>query len=522
MTFKKQKFLQIIFNILSKKWQINYHLFAIIFCVISFISYNIINLDKYYQWFNINNKLNIVALSSFFLISLILYILIFLIICHKRTTKFIAIFSCILSTIATYFINKYDISIDRTMIMNTLNTDPSEVHSLLSTQMIKYLFFYCLLPIILILKINIIYPQKYFIKSLKIIIILFIFGIFLGYKNYQSLHLAGNLSRKKIIYMIIPINYIRSSLSAFENSFIKPIIHNKNKNITVTGNISKTENLIVVLAIGETSRQKNFSLYGYDRLTNPLLSKQKNLHILNGKARVGSTLYALPEILVKNEIALTTLTTKLGIDTKCYVNYSLHENCTVPGEIKVNNCKRGKNKCFDEDVIPYLEADLKSYKSAQKLIVLHIGGGSHGPSYHERYPDEFQIFNPICKDADIINKCTKEELYNTFDNTILYVDYVVDKIIKTLDNSKHKYVFLYLSDHGESLLEDGRLFHGMPPGFDLPPEQAQIPLLVKSSIPISIKKFESYSQPQIYETIMDLLNISSDKIDKSQSFIIKK
>jgi lipid A ethanolaminephosphotransferase len=47
----------------------------------------------------------------------------------------------------------------------------------------------------------------------------------------------------------------------------------KAKNIQVEGKIKSTEDLIVVLAIGETSRQKNFSLYGYNRQTNPLLSQ---------------------------------------------------------------------------------------------------------------------------------------------------------------------------------------------------------------------------------------------------------
>jgi lipid A ethanolaminephosphotransferase len=276
---------------------------------------------------------------------------------------------------------------------------------------------------------------------------------------------------------------------------------------------------VVVLAIGETSRQKNFSLYGYDRQTNPILSKEKNLHILNGKARIGSTLYALPEILVKNDIPLTSITSKLGIDTACYVNYTLHNNCLIPGEVKVENCKR--DTCFDEDTIPYLQKNLSEYKSGSRFIVIHIGGGSHGPSYHERYPAEFQQFKPICNDADVVNKCTKEELYNTFDNTILYVDFVVGNIIKTLDKSKLKYVFFYLSDHGESLLEEGRIFHGMPPGFDLPPEQAQIPLIVKSSIPISIKKFEEYTQQQVFDTILDLFNIETQVADKEKSFIKK-
>ena len=82
-------------------------------------------------------------------------------------------------------------------------------------------------------------------------------------------------------------------------------------------------------------------------------------------------------------------------------------------------------------------------------------------------------------------------------------------------------MFFYLSDHGESLLEEGRIFHGMPPGFDLPPEQAQIPLIVKSSIPISVKKFDEYTQQQVFDTILDLFNIETQVAEKEKSFIKK-
>ncbi len=70
------------------------------------------------------------------------------------------------------------------------------------------------------------------------------------------------------------------------------------------------------------------------------------------------------------------------------------------------------------------------------------------------------------------------------DNTLLYVDSVLGQAIHTLDASGVPYVFIYLSDHGESLLENGMMFHGVPPGVDLPPEQADIPLIVKSSVPL--------------------------------------
>jgi lipid A ethanolaminephosphotransferase len=153
--------------------------------------------------------------------------------------------------------------------------------------------------------------------------------------------------------------------------------------------------------------------------------------------------------------------------------------------------------------------------------VLHFGGGSHGPIYSDRYPPEYRQFQPMCTDADVANKCSIEQLYNSYDNTILYVDHVVAQAIRTLDSSKVPYVFIYLSDHGESLLEDGLLFHGMPPGMSLPAEQAQIPLIVKSSIPISIVRRPQYQQGDVFDTVLDLFSIQSKTFDKAGSFIKK-
>lgn len=499
---------------------VNYFTFIFSYGLAMFLICNSFNFTKFTPYFLANNQLDYLGLAVFFYLALALFILFMLLIFHKKTTKFFAITLCFLSSLVLYFMNKYDVLIDRTMIMNAIYTDKSEVHSLLSSQMIIYFLLGFILPSLLILKLKITYPKKYFLKSLVIILIIVITCVAFGYSKFQTLHRAGNLSRKRIIYMVMPLNYIRSSFSALENIYLKPIYKNKAKNIVVESSVSKTEDITVVLAIGETSRQKNFSLYGYERNTNPLLSKHKDLKILNGKARLGSTLYALPEILTKDDLPLPAVTHFAKIPTSCYVNYSLYDNCVIPGEVKVENCKYGK-LCYDEDVIPYLKTEIEKPQNGAKLVVLHIGGGSHGPSYHERYPEEFQKFTPICKDADVVNKCSKEELFNTFDNTILYVDFVVDSIIKTLENSKKKYVFFYLSDHGESLLEEGRIFHGTPPGIPLPDEQARIPLLVKSSIPIKIKNQNEYLQTQIFDTILYLLNVETKIADKNLSFIEK-
>jgi len=287
----------------------------------------------------------------------------------------------------------------------------------------------------------------------------------------------------------------------------------------IDATVNKKEDLVVVLAIGESIRQKNLNLYGYTRsITTPLLSKVNDLYALNGHARLGSTLYALREMLRKDDIKLTNVINSAGIDTKCYVNYQLYNNCSM-GEIEA---VKGKyENVYDEDVIPLLEKDLASYESGSKFIVLHMGGGAHGPIYSQRVPPTYNILKPSCESPDMLNACTEEERYNSYDNAMLYQDYVVNETILKLEQSKIPYVFIYVSDHGESLGEDGYVFHGIPPGVSLPKEQAEIPLLVKSSLPITIIKKDVYTQPDIFDTILDLLNIETKEFNKNDSFIKK-
>ncbi len=104
-------------------------------------------------------------------------------------------------------------------------------------------------------------------------------------------------------------------------------------------------------------------------------------------------------------VDLTALTSKLGLPTSCYVYYTLYENCASVGETAVKNCGRG-GKCYDEDVVPLLDDALAKYTSGYKLVVLHLGGGSHGRRYADRHPPEFQQFKPMCNDADVVSRCT--------------------------------------------------------------------------------------------------------------------
>lgn len=492
--------------------------FSLLFCGLLYWVCNALNMNKLVQWFPRKDGYDFVALAAYLLAGQCLFLVFFMLLAHRWTVKALAIILLAASATATYFIAKYDVAVDSSMILNTLHTDPTEVGQLLSVQMVPYVLLIAV-PVLIILRLEIAFARggRYLVESLMVILVALGIAVLALYSNFNAIHRAGNVSNKYIVYSLVPVNVISGTWSA-ASKLARPYLRPK-RAVEIEGRVERYDDLVVVLAIGESSRRRNFSLYGYQRReTNPLLGATAGLHLLDGIARRGSTLYALPEILEKDGVKLPQIASRLGVTTACYVNYTLYDNCAEPGEVAVTDCGHG-GKCFDEDVFPLLERDLATYRTGPRLVVLHLGGGSHGPLYRDRHPPEFARFEPSCGDADVANRCSLEQLYNSYDNTIAYADFVVAGALERLERSGLPYVFIYLSDHGESLMEEGRMFHGTPPGVRLPPEQAEIPLIVKASVPIRILEREEYRQQDVFDTVLDLLAIESPLADRSRSFV---
>jgi lipid A ethanolaminephosphotransferase len=501
------------------RYRVSHAAFCVAFPLALFVACNAPNVGRFATWFARGEGTDLVGLAAYLLAGLCLFIAFFTLLAHRWTTRPLAILFAVLGGAATYFIAKYGVAVDTSMVLNVVHTDPTEVRQLMSLHMWPYVVFLMLVPAIAVLAADITYRPggRYLLASAAIFAGALAVAVAALYLNYNSVIRAGNVSKKYIVYSLVPVNLVSGGLNAAYES-VRPWF-TSGRRPEIRGRVASDADLVVVLAIGESSRSRNFSLYGYDRRqTNPVLSQVAGLHVLNGIARQGSTLNALPEILEKSGMRLTEVASKLGVATACYVNFTLYDNCEPPGEEKATRCGHG-GTCYDEDVIPMLEENLRAYAHGKRLVVLHLGGGSHGPIYSDRYPPEFRKFQPMCNDADVANACSLEELYNAYDNTILYVDHVLGGILQALDRSGAPYVLLYLSDHGESLMDDGRMFHGMPPGMRLPPEQAQVPLLVKASVPVSIPPRGEYTQPEVFDTVLELLSIDSPDFDEAGSFV---
>ncbi|HTU68607.1 MAG TPA: sulfatase-like hydrolase/transferase [Steroidobacteraceae bacterium] len=496
--------------------------FTLVFAAALYIFCNAPNVDRLARWFRVGDALDVSALLAFLVAGLCLFIAVFTLVAHRWTLKPFAIALSICGAAAAYFIRKYDVAIDSSMMLNFAHTDATEIGQLLSWQMVPAVILLILLPVGLVLAANVTFAPRgrYLWGSAKLFVGSLLVAVACLYVESAAILRAGNVSNKYIVYQLVPIDVISGSVNALTKS-LRPYWRRDQKTLAVDARVETPGDLVVVLAVGESSRRQNFSLYGYTRRdTNPELAKIPGLHKLNAVATRASTLYALPKILEKDGIKLTTVTAKAGVPTVCYVNYTLYDNCAAVGETKTANCAHG-GKCYDEDVLPLLEKDLASYRAGYRFVVLHLGGGSHGPLYGDRHPPEFRRFTPTCDDADVANKCSREQLFNSYDNTILYVDHVVAGVVDTLERSGKPYVLLYLSDHGESLGEGGHLFHGLPPGVALPPEQTDIPLLVKASVPLEVADRAEIGQPDVFDSVLALLTIRSPAFDRAGSFLTR-
>lgn len=136
------------------------------------------------------------------------------------------------------------------------------------------------------------------------------------------------------------------------------------------------------------------------------------------------------------------------------------------------------------------------------------------PIYYKGHPSKFKKFIPTCDTAEL-NKCTPDEIANTYDNTILYEDYLQSELINALEARKDKFevAMFFFSDHGESLGENGIYLHGLPYSI-APDEQKHIPAIIFSSDSELLKKLkarkdESLSHDFVFSSVLGYFGVKT-------------
>ena len=278
---------------------------------------------------------------------------------------------------------------------------------------------------------------------------------------------------------------------------------------------------VYVMVVGETARAHNFSLYGYLRDTNPLLSKTPGIIAFPDATTQSNTTHKSVPMLLSaasaedferlfHEKGILAAFKEAGFHTVFISNQQPnHSFIDFLGEqadehyfLETEDASQGNH--YDEDLLQKLdeilsEADASSsahYRYRKLFVVLHTYG-SHF-NYQERYPRSFAYFKPDSRSE--AKPENRQDLLNAYDNTIRYTDYILHGIVERLQNwekvqakalaktqAKTDGVYcqptsamLYTSDHGENIFDDDRrlFLHAAPKASDY---ELHVPFIIWTS-----------------------------------------
>ena len=469
----------------------------------------------------------------------------------KWTAKPLAIALVFIGGFAAYAVNTLGVLITSDQIQNLMQTDIAEARDTWSWHLVTWTLGMTVLPIIVILMMKI-KPEPIIRQLLhkviaSVVSLAMVLGLlFVFYVDFAAIFREN----RDLKGMISPQNMIASFASYYKKKAPK-----ENLPLVVYGEDAVMQKAqatslpkLMVLVVGETARAENFSLNGYSKNTNPKLSQQDILNFSRVSSCGTATAVSVPcmfsgmprkeyeERLASHREGLLDIAQRAGYQVTWIDNNSgCKGTCDRVNQFKIPEPLQQKwckdKECFDDILIDSFKAYLATIPqddNRPRLIVLHQMG-SHGPAYYKRVPAQFKVFKPTC-DTNAIQGCSRDALLNSYDNTLLYTDYVLDSLIETLKNTtKYQTALWYLSDHGESTGESGMYLHGAPYAI-APTQQTHIPMLMwfstvwqhqaKQQIKcLAQQGRQELSQDNLFPTMLSLLDVKSKVIDPNNDML---
>ena len=412
----------------------------------------------------------------------------------RVTLKPVLICALLTGAAVAYFVARYQIVFDTSMVRNVLHTDRQEALELIDGGLLATLLILGIVPSVLVLLVNV--RPRPWRRALAVRaatgVVALVVAVSAGLIVFQD---AASLVRNspQVRHLLTPLNLFSAAARSLRTD-LRAAGATADPLVAVARDAAAKSDrpTLFVLVVGETARAANFSLNGYARETNPELAKLDIINFSQTRACGTSTEVSLPcmfspigrrsydEARILRHESLVQQVARAGIrviwrdnQSGCKgvcsgVEVQRFDHLELPGV-----CASGR--CFDEVLLQGLET-LARDNSGDLMLVLHQIG-NHGPAYYRRYPPEFKHFTPACE-TDALHKCTQQEIVNAYDNALRYTDHVLAQLIALLQTQRGRYdvALMYVSDHGESLGEKGLYLHGMPYAI-APTEQLDVPMI---------------------------------------------
>ena len=467
-----------------------------------------------------STKGNIIYIVHFLLLHFSLFGFIYFLSFIKGLFKYIFSFLFVTISSLAFWVYTQDLTIGVGLIQAVVETKPDVALDVLNLPFILYILA-SFIAIVLFFRYNKNYKKSRFKSPLTIAAIL---GIVCFYvvENYKF-----DAFKNRLPY------------SAYFNTikyFDKPQVKLKEVTKILT---TKQDSLEIILVLGESVRADHLQLNGYKRKTTPLLSKQQNLiSFRNVYTPFTYTGYSLPQILTNKAISETnknpfyslySVLDKGNFETNWIGNQSIENTYKEIIYSNKNNFLIDETHSFlsfkkakDLKLLEYFKLDVTPKNSITTLHMI----GSHW-YYKSRITENFEVFKPTIQ-SKYLGSLTDEELINSYDNTIVYLDYFLNSLIKKLEKSKKKSILIYISDHGETLGEDGMWLHAQDHVASKNPAmlvwysntfQEKYPGKIENLLQ---KKNDSLTTNFLYHSILDLSGIENFEINFSESIFSKK
>lgn len=425
-------------------------------------------------------------------------------------------FTFIADAISLYFINSYEVLITDSMMGNVYNTQFSEASGFFSFAAVLYVLFLGVVPCIFIFASKTDFGSfRRFLSNIGLALGLAVAIAFVNIQNWPWI----DRNSTELGSLLMPWSYTVNTVR-FYNGEKK---RNQKEIMLPDAVISNDSKDVCILIIGESARRDHFSLYGYEKMTNPLLAED-NVTALIANSAATYTTAGVKAILDHQPTGklyeiLPNYMYRAGVD----VIWRTSNWGEPPVHIEKYHTVRDIKKMYPEADDRYdgillsgLKDEIMASDKDKILVILHTNT-SHGPTYNKKYPIEFEAFTPVCTTVEM-SKANPQELMNAYDNSILYTDYLIHSAIEILkDFTDRRTCMLYVSDHGESLGEGNLYMHGVPMSI-APKEQVEIPFIVWTSEGAAeIKELSEVGQYHVFHSVMDFLGVESPVFDEEKN-----
>jgi len=445
------------------------------------------------------------------------YVLVFL---GRFVGKCIVAFTLFGDAVMLYFVNNYEVLVTDEMMGNVINTQYSEASGFFSLAFVLYIIGLCVVPCIYVFGRKVEYGSwKGFLAGSGIAVAGLLAVIFGNMKNWPWI----DRNSTELGSLLMPWSYTVNTFRYFD---AKKKAEASEILLPDPTSVSSSKD-VCVLFIGESVRRDHFSLYGYPRETNPYTSKDGvKAYVAESSATYTSAgVKAILEYTPSRDLyeILPNYLQRMGADVSWRTSNWGEPPVHTPKYYKMGDLKKrfpGADAHYDGILLEGLREDIETSSADKVFIVIHAYT-NHGPAYNTNYPSEFEVFTPVCNTVEM-SKTSQEELFNAYDNSVVYTDYLIHSVIEVLRSvTDRRSCLLFVSDHGESLGENNLYMHGVP--FSMAPrEQIEIPFVVWTSDSSMVyKDLEMVGQHSVYHTVLDFFGVESPIFDENLTIFAK-